>query len=123
MIEASIYSYLNTEIPGVEIVWGKNDKNSVFDGLTPIINFIKVPSVMSNYMPVFLDVIQFSIRHKNIDVATEYTNIIIELFQGFYGTMVDYQVWVTDLLFNGTLYEEEDVVSNTLTVSFKYAGL
>jgi len=122
MIETAIYNKLKLDIPDSVIYWGKLSKGTKFDGV-PIINFFKVPSQASNFMPTYLDRIQFNVRHEYIDKSVEYSNKLISIFQGFYGDLDSYQIRIVDIAPNGSIYEKEDIVNTIVTIGIKYTGL
>jgi len=122
MLETAIYDYVSSQIPEADITWGKLDAEAVFDNM-PVINFIKVPGLADDTTPSYLDNIQFTVRHKYIDIATQYTNQLIDMFQLFAGKIGDYRVRIPSVIVNGTLYEEEDIVASSITVGIKYTQL
>jgi hypothetical protein len=122
MLEQAIYDFVVDAIPDADITWGKLDADTVFTDM-PIINFIKVPGLADDTTPSYLDNIQFTVRHEYIDVATQYMNKIIELFQLYAGEIGSYLVRVPSVIVNGTLYEEEDIVAASVTVGIKYTKL
>ncbi len=125
MIESHLAEFINTnisEIPLSSIFWGKVSEEIEFDNV-PVINYIKVPSLASDTTPSYLDNIQITVRAKYIDTATEYTNKLVELFQLYVGMIGTYRVWITSVVVNGTIYEEEDIVASSITIGVKYTEL
>lgn len=121
MIEKSIYTYLTEQIPEAEITWGKLDENTSFDDV--VINFIKVPSLTSNFTPTYFDNIQITVRNKYIDTVQNYINKLVELFQLYNGLLGDYDVWITFVNNNGIIYEDENIVAGNITIGIKYTIL
>lgn len=122
MIEQALYSWVEENMPDTQVTWGKLDTDTVFDDL-PIINFFKVPSTTSPNTPTFYDGIQFSVRHKYIDVVQENINKLVELFQGYNGYINGYNVWISSVVINGTTYESEDIVAGIMQIGIKYTIL
>lgn len=118
MLETAIIDYLSTEIPEVDWYWGKLPQDLDFS--SPVGNIIKIPSLVSNITPSYLDNIQITVRHEYIDVATQYVTDIVTLFQLFAGMIGDYQVHIPNITNNGVIYEEEDIVAATVTISVKH---
>ena len=125
MIESHLAEFINTnisEIPLSSIFWGKISEEIEFNNV-PVINYIKVPSLVSDTTPSYLDNIQITVRAKYIDTATEYANKLVELFQLYVGMIGTYRVWITSIVVNGTIYEEEDIVASSITIGVKYTEL
>ena len=122
MIETDLYTYLVAQLPSIDWTYGKLNTGTLFDA-SPIGNFYKVPSVMSNVTPTYFDNIQISIRHEYIDIVQTNINLLIDLFQLLSGNVGSYQVWISSITNNGCLYEKEDLVAGTITLGIKYSIL
>lgn len=121
MLEQELFDYIDSSIALDGIYIGKAPAHIDYSNNTTLV-ITKVPSLVNANMPIRNDTVQFSVRSLYVDTISEKIDEIVNLFQGFYGELGDYQLWVVDITNLGFIYEEEDIVSGILNISFKYAN-
>jgi hypothetical protein len=123
MFEKDLYTYLLANIADVTIFWGKIDPNYEYVTDNVTVNYFSVNNSTARLTPSYLYNIQISVRSKYIDKAQEKANEIVQLFHLYNGDIGSYKVWVSDVITNSALYEEEDLVQIPIILSVKITGL
>ena len=123
-IESEIYKYLTENLDeDYKIYWGKVDRDEANPRDDVVISFFKTPSQSSQITPSYLDIFQISVFAPYIDTATSVANDIIELFQLHILELGNYRVWVNNIINQGSIYDDEDVVQVVLNLGLKYSGI
>jgi hypothetical protein len=70
-----------------------------------------------------LDVFQISVFAEYIDAASITAREIMELFHLNNFTTSNYKCWVNNIINQGSLIDEDDIVQIPLQLEIKYSGL
>ena len=126
MLENGIFNFLKDNLDDdYFIYWGKINRDECDAALGDlIISFFKTPSQSALITPSYLDSFQISIFSNYIDIATRVAGEIIQLFHCQNNVVLDGRnIWVNNIIDNGTLYEQDgDVVQEILNLELKYTG-
>lgn len=123
MFEQDLWTYLDANISADKFSWGKIDSDFVYDATNNTLNYFVVNNIGAQMTPSYLYQMQFSARAKYIDVAQQLANDVVKLFHLYSGAIGSYNVWVSDVITNSALYEEEGLVQIPVLLSFKFTEL
>jgi len=123
MFEQDLYTFLTANITSATHFWGKIIRDFSWEEGDISVNYFIVNNIGGVVTPTYLYNIQFSVRGKYIDAVQSVVNELVSLFHLYNGDIGNYNVWITNVIAGGSLYEEKDLVQIPVTISVKLAEL